>query len=196
MGLGGLQELVMDREAWRVRLMGSQSMPQLSDWTDWTQEPNLRALASEVNFRNPPVRLRFWSWLACPVDGREVSGELIIPAMLHSVTAKISMWNELEWNSGGRRCANWCSESAFETYLWKINGCKVSSIGWVVEGRKLQCHTPFPILNQSIVPCLDLTVASWPAYKFLREQVRLSSIPISLRISHSLLWSTQSKALV
>ena len=63
------------------------------------------------------------------MDGREVSGELIIPAMLHSVTAKISMWNELEWNSGGRRCANWCSESAFETYLWKINGCKVSSIG-------------------------------------------------------------------
>ena len=31
LSLGGLQELVMDREAWRVRLMGSQSMPQLSD---------------------------------------------------------------------------------------------------------------------------------------------------------------------
>ena len=56
--------------------------------------------------RQHPVRLGFWSWLACPMDGRKVSGELIIPAMLHSVTAKISMWNELEWNSGGRRCAN------------------------------------------------------------------------------------------
>ena len=31
LSLGGLQELVMDREAWRVRLMGSQSRPQLSD---------------------------------------------------------------------------------------------------------------------------------------------------------------------
>ena len=56
-------------------------------------------------------------------------------------------------------------------------------------------HTPFPIWSQSVVPCLVLTVASWPAYKFLRKQVRWSSIPISLRISHSLVWSTQSKAL-
>ena len=38
-----------------------------------------------------------------------------------------------------------------------------------------------------------LTVASWPAYRFLRKQVRWSGIPISLRISHSLLWSIQSK---
>ena len=31
------------------------------------------------------------------------------------------------------------------------------------------CHTPFPILNQSVIPCLVLTVASWPAYMFLRR---------------------------
>ena len=47
-------------------------------------------------------------------------------------------------------------------------------------------HTPFPIWNQSVVPCLVLTVASWPAYRFLRRQVRWSGIPISLRIFHSL----------
>ena len=41
---------------------------------------------------------------------------------------------------------------------------------------------PFPIWNQSIVPCPVLTVASWPAYRFLRRQVRWSGIPISLRI--------------
>ena len=41
---------------------------------------------------------------------------------------------------------------------------------------------PFPILNSSIVPCLILTVASWPAYRFLRRQVRWSGIPISVRI--------------
>ena len=35
-----------------------------------------------------------------------------------------------------------------------------------------------------------LTVASWPAYRFLRRQVRWSSIPICLRIFLSLLWST------
>ena len=42
--------------------------------------------------------------------------------------------------------------------------------------------TPFPIWNQSVVPCPVLTVASWPAYRFLRRQVRWSGIPISLRI--------------
>ena len=43
-------------------------------------------------------------------------------------------------------------------------------------------HTPFPIWNQSVVPCPLLTVASWPAYRFLRSQVRWSGIPISFRI--------------
>jgi len=56
--------------------------------------------------------------------------------------------------------------------------------------------TPFPIWNQSIDPCLVLTLASWPTYRFLRRQVRWSSVPIFLRIFHSLLWSIQSKALV
>ena len=57
-------------------------------------------------------------------------------------------------------------------------------------------HTLFPIWNQSIVPCPVLNVASWPSYRFLRRQVRWSGIPISWRIFHSLLWSTQSKSLV
>ena len=52
-----------------------------------------------------------------------------------------------------------------------------------------------PILNQSFVPCLVLTVAFWTAYKFLRKQVRWSGIPISLRIFYSLLWSTQSRSI-
>ena len=50
--------------------------------------------------------------------------------------------------------------------------------------------TPFPILNQSLVPCPVLSVASWPAYRFLRRQVWWSGTPISLRTFHSL-WYTQ-----
>ena len=42
--------------------------------------------------------------------------------------------------------------------------------------------TPFPVWNQSVVPYLVLTVASWPANRFLRRQVRWSGIPISVRI--------------
>ena len=64
------------------------------------------------------------------------------------------------------------------------------------QGDRIQpWRTLFPIWNQSVVLCLVLTVASWPAYRFLRRQLRWSGILISLRIFHSLLWSTQSKAL-
>ena len=74
------------------------------------------------------------------------------------------------------------------------------------QGDNIQAwHTPFPIWNQSVVPCPVLsiffppcpvlTVASWPAYRSLKRQVRWSGIPISFRIFHRLLWSTQSKAL-
>ena len=65
------------------------------------------------------------------------------------------------------------------------------------QGDNIQpWYTPFPIWNQSVVPCSILTAASWPAYRCLKRQVRWSGIPISFRIFHSLLWSTQSKALV
>ena len=60
------------------------------------------------------------------------------------------------------------------------------------QGDNIQpWHTPFLIWCQSVVPCPVLTVASWPAYRFLRRQVRWSGIPISWRMFHSLLWSTQ-----
>ena len=59
------------------------------------------------------------------------------------------------------------------------------------QGGNIQpWHTPFPILNQSVAPCPVLTVASWLAHRFLRRQIRWSGISISLRIFHSLLWST------
>ena len=51
--------------------------------------------------------------------------------------------------------------------------------------------TPFLIWNQSTVQCPLLTVASWRAHRFLRRQIRWSDSPISLRIFHHFLWSTQ-----
>ena len=48
------------------------------------------------------------------------------------------------------------------------------------QGDNIQpWRTSFPTLNQSIVQYLVLTLASWPAYRFLRRQVRWSGIPIS-----------------
>ena len=73
-----------------------------------------------------------------------------------------------------------------------FSACKLNK-----QGDNIQpWSTSFPIWNQSVVPCPVLTVASWPAYRFLRRQARWSSIPIAWRIFHNLLWSTQSKALV
>ena len=43
--------------------------------------------------------------------------------------------------------------------------------------------TPFPIWNQSVVPCPVLTVASWPAYRFLKMQVRWSRVGLWRRLS-------------
>ena len=37
-------------------------------------------------------------------------------------------------------------------------------------------HTPFTIWNQSVVPCPLLTVASWPAYMFIKRQVWYSHL--------------------
>ena len=51
------------------------------------------------------------------------------------------------------------------------------------QGDNMQSwHIAFSILNQSVAPCLILAVASWPAYRFLRRQVRWSGISISVRI--------------
>ena len=48
------------------------------------------------------------------------------------------------------------------------------------QGDNIQpWHTPFPIWNQSVVSCPVVVVASWPAYRFHKKQVRLSGLPIS-----------------
>ena len=72
--------------------------------------------------------------------------------------------------------------------------CSVYKLNKQGDNIQPRC-APFPIWNRSVVPCLVLTIASWPAYRFLKRQVRWSGISISFRIFHSWLWSTQSKAL-
>ena len=98
-------------------------------------------------------------------------------------------------------------------YLWLlifllailIPACASSSLAFLMmysayklnkQGDNIQpWRTPFSIWNQSVVPCPVLTVASWPVFRFLKRQVRWSGSPISFGIFHSLLWSTQWKAL-
>ena len=79
-----------------------------------------------------------------------------------------------------------CTSSSLAFHMM-YSACKLNK-----QGNKLQpWSTPLPILNQLIVPCPVLTVPSWSAYRFLRRQVRWSGSPISWRIFHGWLWSTQ-----
>ena len=61
-----------------------------------------------------------------------------------------------------------CASSS-SAFLMTYSACKLNK-----QGDNIQpwC-TPFPIWNQSVVPCPVLTVASWPAYRFLWMQVIL-----------------------
>ena len=67
-----------------------------------------------------------------------------------------------------------CASSS-PAFLMMYSACKLNK-----QGDNMQpWHTPFPIWNQSVVPCPVLTVASWPAHRFLRRQVRWSGTHIS-----------------
>ena len=64
-----------------------------------------------------------------------------------------------------------CASSS-PVFLMMYSAYKVNN-----QGDNIQpCWTPFPIWNQSVVPCPVLTIASWPAYRFLRRQVRWSHL--------------------
>ena len=75
-----------------------------------------------------------------------------------------------------------CASSS-PAFLMMYSAYKLNKQGDNIQPRR----TPFPIWNQSVVPCPVLTVASWRAYRFLKRQVKWSGIPISFRIFHSLL---------
>ena len=96
-----------------------------------------------------------------------------------------------------------CQASLSVTISWSL--LKLISIKSVIPSNcfVLCCPLLLPSifqsafsLNQSVFPCPAVTVASWPVSRFLQRQVRWSGSPISFRIFHSLLWSTQSKTLV
>ena len=62
-----------------------------------------------------------------------------------------------------------CASSSL-AFLMKYSAYKLNKQG----DNKQPWHTPVLIWNQTVVPCSVLIVASWPAYRFVRKQVRWS----------------------
>ena len=53
-GLGGLQELVMDREAWRTAVHAvAKSQTQLSDWAELNKDLEILNMSETEQGRNP-----------------------------------------------------------------------------------------------------------------------------------------------
>ena len=111
---------------------------------------------------------------------KESIWERLYGLMCHLLVYNVSVW-----------ISQTCLKCAFVVNHSDISAYKLNKQG----DNKQPWRTPFPIWKQSIVPCPVLTVALWPANRFLKRQVRWSGTPISFRIFHSLLWSTQSKVL-
>ena len=99
-------------------------------------------------------------------EAQENKSLSLFPLFPHLFAMK--WWNQMPWSY------------FFE--CWILSQLFHSPLSLSSRGDNIQpwC-THFPILNQSVVACLILTVASWPAYRFLRRQVRGSGIPISFK---------------
>ena len=81
MGLGGLRELVMDREAWRAVVHGvTNSRTRLSDWTDWielTDAPHYHFTQARIY---SGIKFILWAGLhQCIIDHYWWSQNVILP---------------------------------------------------------------------------------------------------------------------
>ena len=60
-----------------------------------------------------------------------------------------------------------CASSS-PVFLMMYSAYKLNKQGDNIQPWRI----PFPIWNQSVIPCPVLTVASWPAYRFLKRHIR------------------------
>ena len=130
-------------------------------WSDGTKCHDLHFL--NVKFK-PDVSLSYFTFLKRLFSSSSISAVRVVsPAYLRLLIFLPAILI--------RACASssWAFHMLYSAYKLNKQGDYIQSL----------C-TPFPIWNQSTVPCSVLTVASGPAYRFLRRQVRWSGIPISV----------------
>ena len=211
MGLGRLRELVMDGEAWACCSPWSRKELDTTEqlnWTElrsviaflpgskrllisWLQSPSMAILEPKkitVSTVSPSIChevmgpdamiLDFWMLSLKPTFS--LSSFTFIKRLFSSSLSDIRVVSSAHLRLLIVLPAILIPACAFSNpaFLMMYSAYKLNK-----QGDNIQpWHTPFPILAQSVVPCLVL-IASWPAYRFLRRQVRWSGIPISLRVS-------------
>ena len=135
--------------------------------------------------------LQTWQMDICPQTSWDTdkTGQSSLKASFHTLWCILismdmslsKLWELVMEREAWRPAVGWVTKSRTRLRDWtELNSAyKVNNQSW----QYTAWHTPFPSWNQSIVPCPVLTVASWPAYRFCRRQVRWSGIPISLSLA-------------
>ena len=178
MGLGGLRELVMDREAWHAAVHGVTKSQTRLNWTKLMGPDATIFIFWMLSFK-PSFSLSSLIFYKRLFSSLHSAIRVVSSAYLRLLILLLAILIPA------------CGSSS-PTFHMMYSAYKLNT-----QSNNIQpWRTAFPIWNWSVVPCLVLTVAFWPAYRFLKRQVRWSGIPISWRIFHSLFWSTRSKALV
>ena len=162
MGLCGLQELVMDREAWRAAVHGiAKSRTWLSNWTDWLTENKVCHC-----FHCFPI---YFPWS----DGTGCH-DLSFWMLSFKPTFSLSSFTFIKrlFSSSSLSAIRVVSSAYLRLLIFLpeilIPACDSSSVAFCImfstkklnkQGDNIQpSHAPFPILNQSVVLCLVLTV--------------------------------------
>ena len=137
------------------------SFPIYLPWSDGTKCHDLHSL--NVKFK-PDVSLSYFTFTKRLFSFSSISAVMVVSsAYLRLLIFLLAILIPACASS------NWPFHMTYSAYKLNKQGDDIQPL-----------YTSFPIWSQSALPCSVLTVASWPAHRFLRRQVRWSGIPISV----------------